>query len=84
MDAERYARYLATAHWARTRAERMQACRGVCEVCLRRPATEVHHVTYARLGCEWPDDLVACCHHCHVLAPSHGETVTGVTRDSHA
>jgi hypothetical protein len=26
---------------------------------------EVHHRTYARLGFEQPDDLIALCHDCH-------------------
>lgn len=36
-----------------------------CKACERRPATQVHHLTYARFGNEPLFDLVAVCRYCH-------------------
>jgi hypothetical protein len=38
---------------------------GVCEGCLERPATQVHHLTYEHLGDEFMFELVAMCGPCH-------------------
>ncbi len=38
---------------------------GLCEVCSKNRATDIHHITYARFGNEWLFDLAAICHGCH-------------------
>lgn len=62
----KYRRYLKSAEWQVKRALAMLSANGVCEMrgC-GKPATEVHHKTYARLGHEWLDDLMAVCRACH-------------------
>lgn len=60
-----YDKYLKTLHWAQTRAKALARWGGWCENCGTRPATEVHHKTYARLGRERPDDLAPLCAECH-------------------
>jgi hypothetical protein len=62
---ETYGQYLASPHWADVRArfwarEKNRRCAGC-----RKPASEIHHKTYRRLGGEYLRDLVAVCHECH-------------------
>jgi hypothetical protein len=38
---------------------------GICEGCLERPATQVHHLTYEHLGDEFMFELAAMCGPCH-------------------
>ena len=48
----------------------------VCQARLQCPgarATEVHHISYASVGNERPDDLLAVCKACH--AALHGRTL---------
>ena len=55
-----------SSRWQVLRAQAMLRARGICEVCGDRVATQVHHVTYERLGNERPNDLLALCSGCHV------------------
>jgi len=60
-----YDEYLASDHWQTTRSgfwkrNKSRRCRGCGE-----RATQIHHVTYKRLGAEKPYDLVAVCRSCH-------------------
>lgn len=44
---------------------------------------EVHHVTYERLGCELPNDLIVVCDDCHGRAhedPDYGEAIALAAR----
>lgn len=62
-----YNDYLRSAHWRETRA-RFWASRGggcLCDACLERRATQVHHRTYKRIGRERLKDLAAVCDRCH-------------------
>ena len=43
----------------------LQRANHTCEKCGKRPATEVHHLTYLRVFNEFPSDLVALCRQCH-------------------
>jgi hypothetical protein len=61
----KYARYIRSDEWKRKRAAILRACKGRCESCQKRKATQVHHLTYKRLGRELHSDLVALCHKCH-------------------
>src|SRR4051812_17307832 len=47
-----YASYLLTPEWQRRRKLVMQRSKGMCEGCLTRPAVQVHHLTYDRVGKE--------------------------------
>jgi len=61
-----YAEWIATSpDWARMRKLVMKRANGLCEACLERSATEVHHTTYA-LGKLPPAYLLAAlCETCH-------------------
>lgn len=71
-DVERNA-YMQTAQWRMIRAKVLKRCGGICEGCGDRPATQVHHLTYERLGHEMLFDLVGLCRQCH-------ESVHGIGR----
>lgn len=60
-----YEGYLRSPAWAAKRAAVMTRAGRRCEGCLARPATQVHHLTYARVGREMLFDLVAVCDACH-------------------
>jgi 5-methylcytosine-specific restriction endonuclease McrA len=65
-----YALCIASPEWAAKRQEVMARARQgsafpVCESCGVSPATEVHHLSYRRLGNEPLDDLMAVCGPCH-------------------
>ena len=60
-----YQWYLASPSWHERRKYVLKRANGICEKCQKRPATEVHHLTYARVCNEWPTDLVALCKQCH-------------------
>src|SRR5690348_12707666 len=60
-----YADYLRTAHWQRVRALALERAGHACELCSATDRLEVHHRTYARLGFEWPSDVIALCADCH-------------------
>lgn len=61
-----YASYLQTRHWARMRRRALERAHFRCEGCpTRSRVLDVHHLTYARLGCELPDDLMVLCRPCH-------------------
>lgn len=68
-----YEAYLRTPYWRETRAAALRRAGFVCEWC-GEPAENVHHRTYARLGNERPDDLLALCRLCHLTA--HGKRPT--------
>ena len=72
LDAERNA-YMQTPQWQRIRQKVMKRCGGICEGCGDRPATQVHHLTYERLGREMLFDLVGLCRSCH-------ESIHGIVR----
>jgi hypothetical protein len=57
--------YLGSAFWRERREHVMQRANNTCEKCGKRPATEVHHMTYLRVFNELPSDLTALCRQCH-------------------
>lgn len=63
-----YLAHLQSPEWRAVRARILSRARGVCEECETAPATEVHHLTYERLGHELDSDLQALCRPCHALA----------------
>lgn len=74
MTRDEYQRYLASPWWQWVRGMAMQRAQarlyGACERCGERRAIDVHHLSYVRLGAEWPEDLLAVCRECH--AELHG------------
>ena len=60
-----YGWYLGSAFWAERRAYILKRANHICEMCGKRPATEVHHLTYIRVFAELPSDLLAVCRQCH-------------------
>lgn len=65
-----YTAYLESARWLSLRA-RVFARRGVCECCGVAPASDCHHLTYARLGAEKLSDMAALCDRCHKSQHKH-------------
>lgn len=57
--------YLDSPQWKARRRMVLTRAKGVCEGCLERPASQVHHLTYERVGSEMLFDLVAVCDACH-------------------
>jgi len=46
----------------------MERGEGICELCLIRRATEVHHRAYPRWGTfDDPEALISVCHQCHCI-----------------
>lgn len=60
-----YQDYLTTPEWRAKRDAVLKRAGFVCEGCLANRATEVHHLTYVRVGHEMLFDLVAVCEDCH-------------------
>jgi hypothetical protein len=63
-----YDAYLRSDAW---RAKRVQALRRdnfQCQGCRERPATQVHHLTYAHVGDELLFELISICDKCHAHA----------------
>jgi hypothetical protein len=68
-------RYLGGAAWAQKRAEILDRADGEREGCAVEAATgetEVHHLTYERVGAEMPGDPIARCPGCHRRAHAGG------------
>lgn len=68
-----YDNYLRSTHWRELRARILKRANGRCEYCKQNRATQVHHVTYERLGAEEEDDLRAICVPCH--REKHPDTI---------
>jgi len=64
--SKKYQLYLLSDCWTMTRIAAIQRARWMCEVCHERMPTQVHHLTYRRLGHEAPGDLLAVCRRCHM------------------
>ena len=74
---QRYNAYLQTDAWRNKRAQALARDHGVCQGCLQRPATEVHHLTYAHLEDELLFELLSVCGDCH--ARIHANKVADAT-----
>ena len=66
-----YEEYLKSEAWAQHRTVTIRRAGGICECCEHFPATQVHHLTYERIGRESDTDLMAVCTFCHELL--HGK-----------
>lgn len=67
---EWYEEYLKTPKWREKARLVLRRAGGRCEGCLLADATQVHHLTYERVGDEMLFDLVAICKPCHDRIPS--------------
>ena len=64
MDKNAYEKYIHSNAWRRRADRRFEMDGGRCQVC-GETATEVHHLTYDRLGSEEMSDIVSLCGRCH-------------------
>lgn len=62
---EAHDRYLRSPEWRAKADKVLKRADYVCEACLERPATQVHHVTYDHWREEPLFDLRAVCRRCH-------------------
>ncbi len=62
---DRYRAYLVSPEWQKKRLAAFQRAAGICEVCKRAAAREVHHRSYGSFGNERPEDVMALCSPCH-------------------
>jgi 5-methylcytosine-specific restriction endonuclease McrA len=65
MRAEVYASYLQTETRRAKRDRALTRDNRICQGCLLRAATQVHHLTYAHIGAELLFELVSLCDECH-------------------
>lgn len=66
-QTQEYRDYIASPAWQQKRRSILAAANYRCQECGAQ-ATDVHHVTYERLGNEQPSDLRALCRPCHDIA----------------
>lgn len=62
---EDHAEYLKSTQWKELRAKVLKRDNDLCQSCLIRSATQVHHLTYDRWRHEAAFDLVSVCDPCH-------------------
>jgi hypothetical protein len=60
-----YDTYLLSPKWQRLRDKVLSRDAFQCQGCRERRATQVHHLTYARVGNELLFDLISVCDQCH-------------------
>ena len=60
-----YQEYLKSPEWQARRLKVLQRDRHLCQGCLERPASEVHHITYRNLRREFCFELISLCTGCH-------------------
>ena len=65
MRKQAYAEYRETDAWRAKRAQALARDKGVCQGCLSRRATQVHHLSYAHVGDELLFELISLCDECH-------------------
>lgn len=66
-----YKAYLASKQWRKRRHVAIEAAGGRCEACGAEVGLTVHHLTYANVGEEPPEDLMVLCKECHNILPWH-------------
>ena len=63
--SEWYRVYLQSSEWKLKRKKVLARAKNICEGCADKPASEVHHISYANIGDELLYQLVALCEDCH-------------------
>lgn len=61
----RYHEYLSSHSWWQKRCKAIKRAGGKCALCPNRKRLTVHHLTYDRVGQEWPEDMRVVCWPCH-------------------
>lgn len=61
----KYDVYLKSPEWHAKRAKVLKRANGICQGCLERKATQVHHLTYEHIFEEFMFELVPVCDECH-------------------
>lgn len=64
-DNATYKAHMRSPEWRAFRREIVTARGGKCEICQAWGRLDVHHLTYERLGCERPEDVLVVCRECH-------------------
>lgn len=72
-----YEMHLGSPKWARLKAKVWERCGNRCEGCREREPVELHHLTYARVGNELLNDVIAYCRQCHRAAHRWSELDEG-------
>jgi hypothetical protein len=67
-----YDAYLLTEAWRTKRVQVLKRDNGLCQGCLKRQATQVHHLTYDHVGDELLFELASICDECHERAHARG------------
>lgn len=62
-----YQKYLRSTHWSIVRARALGYADHRCFYCGATDHLDVHHLTYARRGCELDEDLMVLCRTCHAI-----------------
>lgn len=62
---QKHQEYLKTPAWREKRKEVLERDGYMCQACLKRRASEVHHLTYDHFGDEPLFDLISVCRQCH-------------------
>jgi hypothetical protein len=71
----KYLIHLQSDYWKNIRLKVLERDCDICQKCKERKATEVHHLTYERLGNELLEDLLSVCRSCHLKI--HGNKTDG-------
>ncbi len=73
MNPSEYQRYLCSREWALLKEQVRERSHGKCERC-GGPYSQVHHLTYERIGHELPTDLIGVCDPCHEFLSGKSNT----------
>lgn len=68
--------------WQKRRRMVLSRCGNVCEACLNRPATQVHHSNYKHLFSEVLFDLRGVCKECHAKIHNKLKTDSEISEES--
>lgn len=69
-----YHRYMASREWALKKKAVRELAQNICERCASAPIQNIHHLTYATLGHEEPEnDLQGLCRPCHEYVSAERE-----------
>tara|TARA_R110002020_G_scaffold50858_7_gene144124 strand:+ start:982 stop:1383 length:402 start_codon:yes stop_codon:yes gene_type:complete len=77
----RYNKYLKSPVWAEKRRRVMERDNHLCQACCKRPAEQVHHLTYERVCNEPLFDLISICVICHNELHPHMKERNEITLD---
>ncbi len=62
---QQYQAYLQSEHWSNLRLKVLERDKWLCQSCMQKKATEVHHFSYENLWNERLDELISYCRSCH-------------------